>query len=276
MPDSPDPPARLASSGSFPYDEVDSDDDNAERTMDENPPSAPEATSEPFEEIQDSVAFEKALTLLAEDTTKDPKQLFNARTSLHHLHLPYTTLPDPSGRVEKSSFRVKDQVLKDGCYLIYDPAYGGTLVLHYSHQETPENAVGFWAPGGGKAIQEFKFQDAGGYVELIRGITGGIKNKKKYLSGWCQFIQMAKSWKGMVKKYPNPDLGLKVDIYGFKADGSRVSHLDLDLNLVDVSDLDAVAVVPKGNDRFEGVHSLTLLGFLELGNLEGASLKLHD
>lgn len=51
---------------------------------------------------------------------------------------------------------------------------------------------GFWTPGKGKTIQPFKYQQAGGYVELIRGIIGGEKNKKLYLSGWCQFISMAK------------------------------------------------------------------------------------
>lgn len=73
---------------------------------------------------------------------------------------------------------------------------------------------------------------------------------------------------------PNPETAMKVDIYGFSAkDG--VSYLDMDDKLVDVSKLDAVAVVPKENDRFKGVKGLTEIGFLELGQLEGASLKLR-
>jgi hypothetical protein len=186
-----------------------------------------------------------------------------------------------------SSPRLHKEVLQDGCYLIYDNASGGTLVLHYSHSQIPEeNAVGFWAPGPGKAIRDFKYaQGAGGYVELIRGIVGGEKNKKKYYSGWCQFIQMAKSLSGQVKKFTHFAQGLKVDIYGyhqgrvhklFDSSSSDDDDDDALLPLQDVSHLEAVAVVPSTNDRFQGVRAMTAIAFLEMGNLEGASLHLHD
>jgi hypothetical protein len=67
---------------------------------------------------------------------------------------------------------------------------------------------------------------------------------------------------------------MNVDIYGFVA--GYVRDLDMDDCLVNVSDLEAVVVVRKDNDRFVGVQKLTELAFLELGNIEGASLKLHD
>ena len=110
-------------------------------------------------------------------------------------------------------------------------------------------------------------------MELIRGIVGGEKNKRKYYSGWCQFIQLAKHWGGKVAQKTTFDQGIKVDMYGYQ-DG-RVNHLDIEDKLVAVGDLEAVAVVPAGNDRFKGVHALTRSLFLEYGNFEGASMLLH-
>lgn len=55
--------------------------------------------------------------------------------------------------------------------------------------------------GPGKSIQGFKFKRAGGRSELIRGIAGGDQNRKKYFSGWCQFIKLAKAFDGYVIKF---------------------------------------------------------------------------
>jgi hypothetical protein len=227
---------------------------------------------------------------------RDPARIFADTTPLRSSprgpKLPYSLIPDPDNKNNSSSSAAADGeekssivdqssaeggggvVLQDGCYLIYDNASGGTLVLHYSHSQIPENVVGFWAPGPGKTIQVFKYAQAGGYVELIRGIVGGEKNKKKYYSGWCQFIQMAKSLSGQVKKFTHFEQGLKVDIYGYHQ--GRVNKLlDSDDTLQDVSHLEAVAVVPANNDRFQGVRAMPAIAFLEMGNLEGASLHLH-
>ena len=65
-----------------------------------------------------------------------------------------------------------------------------------------ENAIGFFVPGKERTIQNFKYDHDSGYVELIGGIVGGEKNKRKYYSGWCQFIQLAKSFGGKVAKKP--------------------------------------------------------------------------
>lgn len=64
-----------------------------------------------------------------------------------------------------------------------------------------------------------------------------------------------------------------MDIYGFQ--NGRVSYLDLNDKLQPVSDLEAVAVVPHGCDRFKGVHALTRTMFLDGGNAEGASMLLR-
>ena len=233
----------------------------------------------PYDEVEDEASVAKGLALLQAHPEKDPSLVFRNvpfRSSLHKLSLPFAAVTETEESVP-TSFRLrKQQVLEDGCYLIYDNASGGTLVLHYSHKHKPENAVGFWAPlpDSHTTIQEFKYDQAGGYVELIRGIVGGKKNKRKYYSGWCQFIQMAKSLSGHVSKNPHFEQGLNVDVYGYH-DG-RVSFLDLDKKLQDVSYLEAVAVVPAGNERFKGVHAMPAKMFLEIGNVEGASLHLHD
>jgi hypothetical protein len=227
--------------------------------------------TKPYDEEKEGVNVRKALELLVLNPAHNVSDMFNERSSLKKLKLPYTL-----DTADQSSFVMTEEATQDGCYLIYDSASGGTLVLHYSHEEIPENAVGFWAPGHGKLIRDFKFKGKGGYSELIRGIVGGVQNRKKYLSGWCQFIQLAKSLKGSVKKYPNPTQGLKVTIYGFIKEGSKVIQVNCDDQLVNVSNLAAVAVVYYGNQRFEGVHALAEVAFVEHRNLEGVATLLHD
>ena len=77
----------------------------------------------------------------------------------------------------------------------------------------------------------------------------------------------------------NPQQGLKVGIYGWYANSTvcPLCQQELDRSaLVDVSNLNAVAVVPHADDHFVGVKQLFELAFLQLGDLEGASPKLHD
>jgi hypothetical protein len=88
------------------------------------------------------------------------------------------------------SFDYADEEGPEGCYLIFESASGGRLVLLYSRGEIPLNAIGFWCPGPGRSIQGFKFKQAGGRVELIKGIAGGDQNRRKYYSGWCQFLKL--------------------------------------------------------------------------------------
>ena len=233
----------------------------------------------PFDEEKDAASVAKGLAMLMENPDANPAQVFEKapmRSSLQTLQMPFAYVAlDDEGDVNERSFRLSQpKILEDGCYLIYDNASGGTLVLHYSHSQVPENAVGFWVPAQGRKIQDFKYDTDCGYVELIRGIVGGEKNKRKYYSGWCQFIQLAKSFGGKVAKKQHFEQGLKVDLYGYHE--GRVNFLDLDDKLQKVGHLEAVAVVPAGNDRFKGVHALTRTVFLDNGNFEGASMLLHD
>ena len=87
----------------------------------------------------------------------------------------------------------------EGCYLTFESSSGGRLMLVYSRGIIPRNAVGFWCPGPDHSIQGFKFKQAGGKSELIKGIAGGDQNRRKYFSGWCQFIKQAKAMNGYVR-----------------------------------------------------------------------------
>jgi hypothetical protein len=158
-----------------------------------------------------------------------------------------------------------------GCYLVYESDSSGKLRLYYS-KTTILGAIGFWAPGsGGKKIQGFKFQQDGGRVDLIKGIMGGSANQKRFFMGWSQFVKAAKGYNGSVCKFPNHG-GLEVDIYVLY--GEDLALLDVDQGLCDVSNVDAVACVPKGKITFAGVKSMDMHRFLNTGNMVGAALKM--
>jgi hypothetical protein len=194
-----------------------------------------------------------------------------------------TKLRVPFFHETQDTFQAMPEVMEDGCYLLYDNASGGTLVLHYSHHAVPENAIGFWKPGGDRTIQSWKYDRAGGYSELLRGIVGGTQNNRRYYNGWCQFVQLAKSMRGQIKIIDqddhvssgnSPGQSLPIDLYGYVK--GTVRPLGKDHSLVDVSDLEAVACVPRNNDRFRGVKTMDELVFMQHGNLEGSALTLHS
>lgn len=162
----------------------------------------------------------------------------------------------------------------EGCYLTYEPTSGGRMMLVYSQGQIPLNAIGFWCAGPGKSIQGFKFKKDCGKVELIKGIAGGDQNRRKYYSGWCQFIKLAKAMNGYVIKFPNSEQGVEVDAIAYKKDAEQPIEIDLDAGLVEVEEFDAIAIVPKHNSTFKGVKSIVVSNFLELGNLAGASTTL--
>jgi Immune Mapped Protein 2 (IMP2) N-terminal domain len=161
-----------------------------------------------------------------------------------------------------------------GCYLVYEPSSGGRLMLHYSQGMVPENAVGFWLPGPHQSIQLFKFKQACGRSELIRGIAGaGEGGKRKYMSGWCQFLKLAKAKDGKVIQFI-PEQGLAVDVYGYEIATQQPLQLDLESGLQDIRHLNAIAVVPRHHEFLKGVKTITATNFLDLGNLAGASTTM--
>lgn len=162
----------------------------------------------------------------------------------------------------------------EGCYLVFESASGGRLMIFYSSGKIPKNAVGFWCPGPGRSIQGFKFKRNEGRVELIKGIAGGDQNRRKYFSGWCQFIKLAKAFNGYVIKFPNSEQGVEVDVIGYKKEEEKAYELDLDAGLIEVGPFDAISVVPKHNPTFHGIHKMPQQIFLESGNTAGAATTL--
>jgi Immune Mapped Protein 2 (IMP2) N-terminal domain len=160
-----------------------------------------------------------------------------------------------------------------GCYLVYESNSGGCLVLQYSEGPVPDNAVGFFCPGAGHKIQPFKFKQNSGKSVLIKGIAGGDSNRRKYFSGWCQFLKLAVAKGGMVIQF-TAQQGVAVDVYGYLKDKQRPVYMDLESGLVDVSTYDAVAIMPRDHEFMKGVKSIVISNFLELGNLAGASTML--
>lgn len=167
-----------------------------------------------------------------------------------------------------------DEEGPEGCYLIFEPMSGGRLIIMYSQGKIPLNAIGFWCPGPGRSIQGFKFKQGNGQVEIIKGIAGGDQNRRKYFSGWCQFIKQAKAMGGYVIKFPNSEQGVEVDVIGYKKENEQPIELDLDEGLIEVADFDAMAVVPKHNSTFRGIKSIVESNFLEMGNLAGAATTM--
>lgn len=176
-----------------------------------------------------------------------------------------------------SSNRNDDEADNDlgpvGCYLVYESDSGGRLMLYYSQGPVPDNAVGFWAPGRGQSIQGFKFKQNGGRQELIKGIAGGDANKRKYFVGWCQFLKLAKAKDGSVIQF-TPEQGISVDVYGYVQKKCAPELLPLESGMVNVSEFDAIAVMPKHHEFLKGVKSITVNTFLEKGNLAGASTTM--
>lgn len=148
------------------------------------------------------------------------------------------------------------------------------MMLHYTQNKIPLDAIGFWCPGPKRSIQGFKFKQAGGRSELIKGIAGGDQNRRKFYSGWAQFLKLAKSYQGYAIKFPNAQQGVEVDIYAYRAKDEQPVALELDQGLLEMGDFDAVAVIPKHNTTYKGLKSIVLSNFMELGNLAGAATTL--
>ena len=164
---------------------------------------------------------------------------------------------------------------EEGCYLSYHPDSGGRLEIHYSKSSIP-TAIAFWTPGEGKKIQGFKFTQNSGRQELIKGIAGGDANKKKYFSGCCQFIKEAKKFKGSVTFHSPIEQGIEVDIFVFFGDGNRMEQLVFEGGeaMHDISGVNAVACVVKGNDSYTGVRNIDAVTFLNKGNQSGCAMSI--
>lgn len=157
-----------------------------------------------------------------------------------------------------------------GCYLCYEPSSGGRLVLHYSQGPVPPNAVGFWCTPA--KIPAFKFKQAAGRSELIKGIAGGDAGKRRYYTGWCQFVKLAtRQESGRLIQFTPETQGIPVDVYAYHQATNSCRLLDLEAELTEMKDINAVAVMARDHEFLKGVKTIAMSNFLELGNLAGAS-----
>jgi hypothetical protein len=187
-----------------------------------------------------------------------------------------TTNPiiNSNNRSSLSSYTAVDNEGPPGCYLVYEPSSSGRLMLYYSQGPVPTNAVGFWLPGEGQMIQGFKFKQNGGRQELIKGIAGGDANKRRYFTGWCQFLKLAKAKHGRVIQFTPETQGLPVDVYGYHQADSSCKILDCNEGLLDLQDVDAVAVMARNHEFLKGVKTIGMNSFMDLGNIAGATTSL--
>jgi Immune Mapped Protein 2 (IMP2) N-terminal domain len=190
-------------------------------------------------------------------------------------------------------------VEETGCYLAYD-ADGCRLIQHYSKTKVAE-AVAFFAPGPGQTIPAFKFRSNQGRSSLIGNCSGGVEGRKRYYSGWCQFVRAAKAAQGTLWLFPRNTLqgGLAVDIcectfayctfllvfisqycqsmsdaYTTKPKPGAHQTVKLQDNVNhDIYVISAVACLPRHAEFFEGL-TMDLTRWVEEGSKVGAASQV--
>lgn len=170
----------------------------------------------------------------------------------------------------------------DGCYLLYDP---NSCKLKLKYSKTPvRHAIGFYCAGEGHSIRGFKYTKNFGRADLIGNCASGVSGRKNYYSGWCQFIRAARLLNGPMWIYPRDEnsAGLDVDIYvyfkdpelqkGSGGEQSRKLEPDEELN---ISEIDAVACLPKHADFFSEIKTMDLPWWLTEANKIGSTSKFE-
>ncbi len=195
----------------------------------------------------------------------DPSPLKTASTDVEELPVPEPPHQETSG-----------------CYLLYD-ADSCKLKLQYS--KTPvRNAIGFYCAGEGYSIQKFKYTKNFGRADLIGNCASGISGRKNYYSGWCQFIRAAKLVNGPIWIYPRDEniAGLDVDIYVYykepelqKGSGGEQSKKLEPGEELNISEIDAVACLPKHADFFSEIKTMDLPWWMTEANKIGSTSKFE-
>mmetsp|Transcript_25250 Transcript_25250/g.75790 ORF Transcript_25250/g.75790 Transcript_25250/m.75790 type:complete len:172 (-) Transcript_25250:146-661(-) len=159
-----------------------------------------------------------------------------------------------------------------GCYLTFDAASQGTLFTHWS--ETPvEGALAFFAPR--KNVPAFKFKQKGGRSELIREMSGGTGERiKRYYSGWCQFVKLAKQFEAAFimnafDVLPMVEIAL---IDGSKA-SDNIVVVSAGQPIESLATAAAVGCVPHPNPCFTAT-TFSKEFFISTGNKSGVALPL--
>lgn len=156
------------------------------------------------------------------------------------------------------------------CSLTFDPSSQGTLFTVWS-QEVVEGALASFVPV--KSVPAFKFKN-GGRSELMREMSGGTGERiKRYYSGFCQFVKLAKSFDGKLTLY-DFDVLPKVDICLLNnlPEGNVVKlsvgkSLDLDKSFL------AVGTVPHPSYCFDAT-TMSQSYFTMVGHREGAAISI--
>merc|ERR1712008_225396 len=107
---------------------------------------------------------------------------------------------------------------------------------------------------------------------------GGRKN---FYSGWCQFIRAARSVNGPLWIYPRnkKKQGLDVDIYVYYQCPQDMGMGDyqtvklMESERLNITEIDAVACLPKFTDFFEELKLVEINRWLTEGNTIGATSR---
>mmetsp|Transcript_13791 Transcript_13791/g.55186 ORF Transcript_13791/g.55186 Transcript_13791/m.55186 type:complete len:165 (+) Transcript_13791:79-573(+) len=158
-----------------------------------------------------------------------------------------------------------------GAYLTFDPASQGTLFVHWS-ETAVDGALAFFEPR--KSVPAFKFKQNAGRSELIREMSGGTGERiKRYYSGWCQFVKLAKSFDGCLTMH-SYDVVPRCDVY--LLDGSKdednVVRVDADAPLV-LAPYAVCGAVPHPNPCYAAT-TMSPAYFTSVGNREGVALAI--
>jgi hypothetical protein len=158
------------------------------------------------------------------------------------------------------------------CYLIYEPASSGQLVVHYSKTRI-EHAIGMWTPGPGHKITGFKFKQNLGKSVLIGSCASGVQGRKNYCSGWCQFVRAAMILDGTVTLWDPVSKGLKVDvwIYRDKADAANQSVKLPQGVPIKIGNIAGIACIPKHTPFYDGMGVDILKWLADAGNVGASS-----
>jgi len=192
------------------------------------------------------------------------------------------------GQIEMEDIPPPPHAETKGCYMLYDPD-SCALKLKYSSAPV-RNAIGFYCAGEGHTIRSFKFTKNFGRADLIGNCASGVTGRKNYYSGWCQFIRAARAVNGPLWIYPRNGSGyslpgLDVDIYVYykhpeeeeeslKLEGQSSIMLE-ESEQLNISNIDAVACLPKHADFFSEVKTVDLNRWMTKGNTVGATSRFE-
>jgi len=133
-------------------------------------------STEPTQKPEDTVALEE--TVEGSDTTSVVEI---EEVEVEEVEAPYEP---PPPKIERQLHEENPDVLREGCYLVYESRNRGNLYMVWS--KTPiKNALGYFSPL--KQQSEIKYTHNAGRT-LIKG---NANEKKIFYAGWMEFVKLA-------------------------------------------------------------------------------------